>query len=234
MTHPPPNQTALATSVDLRCYLILTQTEDKKVSLYLPDFVPESDLKKTWTVAELEPSIVGGDEERLKTLKSLCSICDDEAPAILSMAMLVFLYLLSSIYASNLKYNSSVDILGGSPMCFFCYRRMSGLSATVISNLPAGAGLGSSAAYSVCLAAGFLSYCGKISKPLPLGNASDNGHAEMSSKMKAVGLGFGLGDAEFSWKKEDLELINKWGFEAEKLIHGTPSGIDNSVATYGL
>uniref|UniRef100_A0A5B7ABN9 Mevalonate kinase n=1 Tax=Davidia involucrata TaxID=16924 RepID=A0A5B7ABN9_DAVIN len=78
----------------------------------------------------------------------------------------------------------------------------------VTSELPLGSGLGSSAALCVSLSAALLA----LSDPVKL----DLGHQGW--------LTFG---------ESELELVNKWAFEGEKIIHGKPSGIDNTVSTYG-
>lgn len=75
------------------------------------------------------------------------------------------------------------------------------MKITVRSTLPIGAGLGSSAAYAVCLAAGLLSLTNNTQYP--------------------------------SYSNSDLQLINSWAFEAEKIMHGNPSGVDNSVSVFG-
>uniref|UniRef100_A0A665TWS6 Mevalonate kinase n=1 Tax=Echeneis naucrates TaxID=173247 RepID=A0A665TWS6_ECHNA len=93
-------------------------------------------------------------------------------------------------------------------LCFI-FSELPSLTVSVWSELPTGAGLGSSAAYSVCLAAALLSASGAI--PTPLKEWDHTGR----------------------WCQEDLELINSWAFQGETIIHGNPSGVDNAVGTWG-
>ncbi|KAL2347673.1 hypothetical protein Fmac_001673 [Flemingia macrophylla] len=80
------------------------------------------------------------------------------------------------------------------------------IPATVVVTfeLPLGTGLGSSASFYVALAAVFLACTDSVSL-----NVNHQGW--------------------FSFGEKDLELVNKWAFEGEKIIHGKPSGIDNTV-----
>ena len=68
------------------------------------------------------------------------------------------------------------------------------LEMEILSDLPVSAGLGSSAAVSVSVAASLFSILG----------------------------------IEYT-----LENVNEVAFNAEKIIHGTPSGIDNTISTFG-
>ena len=75
------------------------------------------------------------------------------------------------------------------------------------SAIPIAAGLGSSASISVCISAALLIQCRALSGPHP---------DQMSHEAE-----------------EQLERINRWAFVGELAIHGTPSGVDNTVATNG-
>merc|ERR1712001_539704 len=65
-----------------------------------------------------------------------------------------------------------------------------------------GAGLGSSAAFSVALAAALL-------------------HLQTGLKRRTED------------EEADRDVICRWAFKSEKIIHGNPSGLDNSICTYG-
>ena len=71
-------------------------------------------------------------------------------------------------------------------------------------DLPVGAGLGSSAAFSVALAAALLQYVRR--------------RRRRQQQQPAV---------------MDLDTVNQYAYYAEILLHGQPSGLDNAVATYG-
>ena len=57
------------------------------------------------------------------------------------------------------------------PACL-SFRDVPGVDIVVWSELPTGAGLGSSAAYAVCLAAALLTACGAVSCPLKDGEST--------------------------------------------------------------
>lgn len=87
----------------------------------------------------------------------------------------------------------------------------------VKSDIPVGAGLGSSASYSVVITTGILITAGAIST---LSISKSTTESCLSEKCIA--------------RTDCLNLINKWSFEGEKLIHGNPSGIDNTMSTFGM
>ena len=101
---------------------------------------------------------------------------------------------------------------------FHFVSRLPSFSVEVNTSIPIGAGLGSSASYCVCLSTALLAATGRISLC----------HVSPSTALSATG-----GETNVSLSAHDLELICKWSLEAEKLVHGKPSGIDNSVCTYG-
>lgn len=80
-----------------------------------------------------------------------------------------------------------------------------GVDLVISSAIPIGAGLGSSAAFSVAVTAA----CYRLTQDFS--TASDPSPLNSS----------------------ELERINSWAFQCERMFHATPSGIDNAVATYG-
>ena len=103
-----------------------------------------------------------------------------------------------------------------------CYRPA--LTLTARANLPVGAGLGSSASFSVCTATALLLVFGQIhvapqSSSIP---PQDSSSSSAQSPLPPTKLADTL-----------AQSTNRYAFLAEKILHGTPSGVDNSVAVFG-
>lgn len=185
---------ALAVALNLRTFLQIRPSNNGKVLIYFPNI----GTSLNWETVRLRTLLTvfsdGLDEskspspEQMDALKEFAGITT-ELSATESLGTLAFLYLYLSISAK--------------------YGQIPSVEIVVWSELPTGAGLGSSAAYSVCLAAALLTACGAIGCPV--------------EEEKSV----------VRWPEEELELINRWAFRGEQVIHGKPSGVDNSVATWG-
>ncbi|XP_077417687.1 mevalonate kinase [Vanacampus margaritifer] len=181
---------ALAVSLNLRTYLKLTATNSRKVCINLPNI----DTFLCWDASELkqlrpysrgkQEEVKRLDAELVKRLREFIGVANGNLDTT-NMATLAFLYIYISLFGSG---------------------ELPSVTISVWSELPTGAGLGSSAAYSVCLAAALLCASGAI--PAPLKHTA-------------------------RWCQEDLELINSWAFQGEMIIHGNPSGVDNAVGTWG-
>ncbi|XP_035196013.1 mevalonate kinase isoform X1 [Oxyura jamaicensis] len=190
---------ALAVALGLRTFLCLRPGGEERLRVRLPGVGVLRSWERPGLRALRGRLEADFDEskppsaELLEALKEFAGI-PAEASAPDSLAILAFLYMCLAISA---KYGDipSVDIV-------------------VWSELPTGAGLGSSAAYAVCLAAALLHACGAISCPLKDGETTASWHAE-------------------GWTEEEMTLINSWAFQGERVIHGNPSGVDNAVGTWG-
>ncbi|KAL4582947.1 hypothetical protein LXL04_007509 [Taraxacum kok-saghyz] len=119
--------------------------------------------------------------------------------------------LLSKLVEEHKIPESQIGIASGVIAFLWLYISIQGnkpATITVSSELPLGSGLGSSAAFCVSLCGAFLA-------------SSDS-----------VKVDFGQ-NGWVAFGEKEQQLANKWAFEGEKIIHGKPSGIDNTVSTFG-
>jgi len=178
--------TAVAASLDLRTQITL-KTHPTHIVVNFPDI----GLSNSWTPQELEElfqhrptkDVTGAvDHAYLDRIHNFLSVDQSN----LTMASTIcFLYLYSVMLED----------------CIVCMEIMAE------SQIPLGAGLGSSAALSVCLGAGLTGVLQQIK------GIDKNIFTNLSSPAK--------------------EEVCQWALLSEKILHGTPSGIDNSVSTYG-
>lgn len=193
---------AVAASLGLytSCHIRRSRSSSDKVCFQLLD------LKLTWqwSLEELEGLVKLVDSDvtlanpsSADIVAKLKHLLDDkhfpEANMGLALGVMTFLFLHSSI-------------LGSFPS-----------SVTVSSDLPMGAGLGSSASYCVSLV-GALHAMAKLCA---------SNHHENHGHIRNTGVD------NLKFDENELDVINKWAFKGETIIHGRPSGIDNTVGTFG-
>ena len=175
---------ALATSVDLLTEISLTlhsHHHHSSIVIYFEDFefnwslpLAELQFSQVRTTPELDTQLL----ERLKILIAEKVHFETSQSVRTSLLALCFLY------------------------CSIVGHSRAGFELRVKSTIPIGAGLGSSAAFSVGSSAAF---------HLLRHHLTPNQNPFVPN----------------------LELVNIWAFQCEKMFHATPSGIDNAVCTYG-
>ncbi|XP_075477778.1 mevalonate kinase-like isoform X1 [Primulina tabacum] len=188
--------TAVAAAIDLYTYVSLRfptpSDNDDALKLQLKDM----DLEFSWPVGKIK-EVLPELGSHANSSPSSCSL-----ETVKAVAMLV--------EEQNIPEEKS-GLTSGVSAFIWLYTSIHGCKPAkviVTSELPLGAGLGSSAALCVAFSAAFLAL-------------SDSVKLDFSHQGWQV---FG---------EDELELVNKWAFEGEKIIHGKPSGIDNTVSTHG-
>ncbi|GAA5952602.1 hypothetical protein JCM3765_002219 [Sporobolomyces pararoseus] len=180
--------TAIASSIDLRCYCLAASRSDNVVSLELPDL----SYSQSWEISSLPWEKIRSSSQKAPR--------SDEAPDQELLTLLANSYvkpdILKAVQAAQAFLYLYMHLCGASRPA---------QSFTVRSSLPISAGLGSSAAYSVAVASALLYTHGILPAP--------------------------SNDSEIT--REQADVVNAWAFLAEKVIHGTPSGVDNTVAALG-
>eukprot|EP00049_Salpingoeca_infusionum_P006973 m.113497 g.113497 ORF g.113497 m.113497 type:complete len:390 (-) comp13516_c0_seq4:183-1352(-) len=182
---------AIACALDLRTTLSLQSIPEKSLVLKLSSLeidatVPLDGLP----VALASPACDGGTELSSELHNAVQKMISDtptlkEIAGPGQQALETILYMYVALVANNKGFTSQ------------------GLRLEVTSTLPVGAGLGSSAAFSVCVVASFLLATKQITGPL--GKESP----------------------------ATLKKVNEWAYLAECIIHGRPSGIDNTISCFG-
>lgn len=194
---------ALAASLGLRTTLKWERLNEDRVELHLDDL----GFSSSWTITQLEnlPSFPKGTGDFTRTeatashyvplFKTFLNESETDISETAFTAALAFIYLYKAIYGKT------GSLIQG--------------KFVVKSDVPVGAGLGSSASYSVVVATSLLVTACAICPETILKMTTQSSQSKSSAKT------------------DSLKLINKWAYEGEKIMHGNPSGIDNTMSTFG-
>jgi len=199
--------TAVAASVDLRCYGITTPRHDGKVSVHFVDidgFTQEWEIDDLpWDavtpvhVGDAHPDVLDSKLVDAITTRALSSEVLEKPSARQASVAFLYMYMIMAHGGRRPSFNFSVR-----------------------ATLPVGAGLGSSASFSACAATALLLLYSRIQLPAQPVPTTDNHLHTSHEGRRAIPPAL-------------AEEVNRWAFVSEKILHGNPSGVDNSVAVFG-
>lgn len=125
----------------------------------------------------------------------------DERRKLMHKIMTAIIYLFTALQINHAKSNGLEPTV------------QRGFTIEFKSGIPMGAGLGSSAAFAVCISAAFYIYT-------------------MSQVQSNFAKTFNK-TASPDEREELNNIVSSWAFLSERIMHGLPSGLDNTVCTFG-
>ncbi|CAI7677126.1 unnamed protein product [Penicillium pancosmium] len=192
---------ALAAAISLRSYLLVTtlSKSQRTITLNFRDL----GFAHTWQIDEL-PWDVFHQPSKKKFYYDLVTSLDPELVAAIEPH-------LAHVSKGVPEEMRKTHVRSASAFLYLFLslgsKQSPGAIYTLRSNIPTGAGLGSSASVCVCLSSALLLQIRTLAGPHP--------------------------DQPPEEAETQIERINRWAFVGELCIHGNPSGVDNTVAAGG-
>ncbi|KAL1456439.1 hypothetical protein WDU94_001170 [Cyamophila willieti] len=212
-----PGKPAIAASISKRCHCRLTTNPDETVTIGLASL----NFTRSLSLNEIVKVI----KSRKGQALDAAGKCDLEEISRESTTALLELYA-SDIDSSGIKNALHIIMFLLTSMLSRIEKdhlsKCPGVVLTVNSDLVLGAGSGSSAAFAVSVAGSIYTFLRWLSSSM------QGDHT--------LALDTDVNINRNSWDtitSEDLNFINSLAFLAEKITHGTPSGLDNTICTYG-
>lgn len=216
-------KSAVSTSINKRLSVIVSPSQESKISVKFPQI----DLSVVFPIEELEKLL--SVKCRVQSSSSTLNLGNPEDISLKDFIESMKADLINmGINEYNLKEKSITSLLG----FFFVMRGMFSIlncslvpfNLEVSSDLEVGAGTGSSAAFAVAVSGAVYHYLRCVMR---------RNNKEMTIPITNDYVEIKSYPAQSGFKLNDVKIINKWAFCIEKLMHGNPSGIDNTTCTFG-
>lgn len=216
----PPNK-AVAASIGLRSHCVIEFAIEKHNGPYLRFSLPDIDLvDKIYSFEDLLPFLKKAASLGIHPFAALTPQSEENIAKVEKISQELSLFL--SHKSTNTRQKTAEIALltlfvclkyGISDQTNLEKQKTSSTAIQITSDIPVGAGLGSSAAYSVALAS-----CLLLKEQLFV--CLKNG--------KICSL---CQQGEFCIRQK--KVINSWAYLSEGVIHGRASGLDNAVSCFG-